>query len=269
MAGLSRSKVSRIARTGGSGRRRGDSSAGFLTILAVLAVIGVAVVILSRDQRLDATTPNNTPPLEPVQSETDPSKNRPGDRWFEAYGFYLCDKFAPPINSTADKFGIATQNDGVLYIHPYEKRYAGANANLGLFADSFDIKLTEDTLQLPGDDKVYKSGETKCGDQVGQLVVREWEDPAKSDRAVLIRKGIRDVRVKDKAAVTIAFVPQDKTDIPLPESATNGALGAAPEKDSQAAAAQGGFDPSQLGGLPEGPASEDPAPENPAPTSGG
>ncbi len=240
MAGLSRSKVSRIARTGGSGRRRGDSSAGFLTLLAVLAMIGMAIVIISRDQRLDATTPNNKPPLEPVQSETDPSKNRAGDHWHEAYGVYICDKFISPINSTADKFGISTQNDGVMYIHPYEKRYAGANSTLGLFADSFDIKLTNKSIQVPGDNTVYTTGESKCGDTTGELVVREWEDPSKADKAVVIENDIRSVRVKDKAAVVIAFVPEGKTDIPLPESATNGALTAAPEKEAKLAAEAAG-----------------------------
>ena len=242
MARLSGSnKVSRAARTGGSSRRKGESPYGFFALLIFLAALGALSVGYSRHERLDATTANNIAPLEPVSDSTDSSKDRAGDQWYEAYGLYICDKFVAPIAKTDDPFGISTKNDGILYIHPYQKQYAGKNANLGVFAKAVGLKLTKDSLQVDGDATVYKSGETKCGDNVGELVVKEWADPTKANESIVVRSSPLDVRVKNNAAVTIAFIPKGKdADIPLPDSATNGALTGAAAKEAaetQAAAA--------------------------------
>lgn len=215
MAGnFSSKKVSRVARTGRSRRRNPNSASyGWYGLMAAILILGVFMVGFSRAERLDAKNPGSTPPLAP-------SETRQGDYWYEAYGVYICDKFIPNIDNSNDPYGIATQNDGIIHIHPYQRDYAGRNANLGLFGKVVDLKFEDETLQVPGDSKVYKAGE-KCGDQEGELVIKEWKDAKNNDTGKKIEGDPKRVLLKDNAAVTFAFVPKGTKieDIQLPPSA--------------------------------------------------
>lgn len=212
-------KVARAARTS-SGRRRGASTpVGYYSTLAVIALLGIALVWFSRNERLDASNPGHTPPLAPVVA-ADGTPSRAGDQWFEAYGIYICDKYQAPIDNPNNLFGISTENDGVIHIAPHQKKYAGHNTTLNLFARTVDLEITRTSFKLPNDEKTYKSGE-KCGDKDGKFVVKEWSNAKDPASGTEIKSNPKSLLLKDNHAVAIAFIPNDMNweDIPLPESA--------------------------------------------------
>lgn len=207
----SNKKVARAARTGG-GRRRDPNSYSWYALMVVIVIVGTILVVVSRNDRLSTTNYGSTAPLAP-------SPTRTGDHWVEAFGMYVCDKFVPNINSSNDPYGIATQNDGVIHIHPYERKYAGHNATLGLFAKAMTMKLERDQFSVPGD-KTYAPG-TKCGDQDGELVVKEWSKASDGSTGKVVRSNPKNLLLKNDAALVLAWVPKGKTDIPLPPSAAD------------------------------------------------
>ncbi len=230
MAGsFSSKKVARAARTGGGRRRNANANLGYYSILVAITLVFGTLVVVSRNDRLQVSTPNKTPPLEATST-------RAGDRWYESYGIYVCDKFLPNVNTDDDPFGFPTKNDGIIYIHPYEKKYAGKNATLGLFAEGVGIKLTHTSINVPGEPIEYKNGSSKCGDKAGKLVLKEWTKASDAGSGTIITSDPRKVRLKDGAAVTIAFVPEGETNIPIPPSAAN--LDSAKAADEAALAAQ-------------------------------
>jgi hypothetical protein len=190
-------------------------------VLAIIVVLGASLVFFSRQDRLDASNPGSTPPLAPV---VDSSGNltRAGDNWFEAYGVYICDKYVANINNTNNPYGISTDNDGIIHISPFQKKYAGHNSTLNLFNKAIGLKVDRTSVQLPDDPKVWKSGE-KCGDKNGKFVVKEWTDAKNNDTGKEIKSDPKRLLLKNNAAVAIAYIPDDKDvkDIPLPDSASH------------------------------------------------
>lgn len=249
-------KVARAARTTGGRRRSANAPIAWYTTLVIICLVGSALVYFSRDQRLDATSPGSTPPLAPVVNSAG-DVTRQGDNWLEAYGVYICDKFVPNIDSNNNPYGISTQNDGIIHISPFEKKYAGHNATLGLFAKAVGLDVSRTSVKLPNDSKTWKSGE-KCGDKNGKFVVKEWSDAKKSDTGKEVKSDPARLLLKDNAAVTIAYIPEDMKveDIPLPESASRlDAARAAASGDGTATVESGAS-----GGEAPAPGAETPAP---------
>jgi hypothetical protein len=215
MAGISSNKkVARAARTASGRRRNSNSPIGWYSVLAIIVILGVGLVTFSRQERLDASNPGSTPPLAA-------SADRPGDHWHEAYGIYICDKYVANIDNAENPYGIYTENDGIIHVTPFEKKYAGHNATIDLFAKAVDLKVDRNSVQPPGDPKVYKAGE-KCGDKNGKYVVKEWSDATKADSGQELKSNPRSLKLQDKHAIAFAFVPEDMKveDIPLPPSAS-------------------------------------------------
>jgi hypothetical protein len=212
-------KVARAARTSSGRRRSASTPIGYYTTLIIIALLGTALVYVSREDRLDASNPGSTPPLAPVV-DAEGNLTREGDNWFEAYGIYICDKFVPAIDNANNPYGVSTQKDGVIRISPFEKKYAGHNATLNLFARTVDLEISRTSVKLPNEDKVWKSGE-KCGDKNGKFVVKEWSDAKDNATGKEVKSDPKRLLLKDRAAVTIAYIPEDMKweDIPLPESA--------------------------------------------------
>src|SRR4051812_25623960 len=96
-------KVARAARTAGGRRRNANTPVGWYTLIATIVILGVSLIWFSRDQRMSSTDPGSTPPLAPAVAASG-SLERPGDNWFEAYGVYLCDKFAPNIDNSNNPY---------------------------------------------------------------------------------------------------------------------------------------------------------------------
>ncbi|MGH9280528.1 MAG: hypothetical protein ACRD12_20845 [Acidimicrobiales bacterium] len=201
MAKTTTRKVTKVARTGGGRTKRaGQASSWFFpTFLVSVVVVGLALTILSRQQR-----------------QPDTSAPRVGrDHWHSAIGFDLCGNFAPPVvDNGQDPLGIHTHGDGIVHTHPFSSTAAGKNATLQVWLDTVGVTATADSIQLP-DGELMKNGDL-CGDKPGEVVTKVWENRT-NDEGRIVRGNPGDVRLGDNQLITVAFVP-DGTDIPKPPS---------------------------------------------------
>ncbi|MDQ1396376.1 MAG: hypothetical protein QOG64_1635 [Acidimicrobiaceae bacterium] len=202
----SNKKVTRAASTGGGRTTRGRTPwLWYLSILLVVA-LGLAGIVQSRHQReikLAAGT------LVPPRLQN-PKKHRAADHWHMAYGFYLCDHFAPNLPSNPEKGGIHTHDDGLIHVEPIAIDDTGSHATIGRFVKLAGVTLSATTIHLPGD-KAYNNGD-KCGDKPG-LVQAQVDGK-------LVDGDPKNIRIKDGSNITIAFVPKG-TKIPETPSVAN------------------------------------------------
>ena len=198
-------KVARAATTGGGRTSRGERPWGWYTVMIFVAVVGVALVVLSRNQRLEADNPAAAEKPRP------PGKGFQGDHWHAAYGVYLCDKFAPDVQSDRDPSGIHTHNDGVIHIHPFTSAASGDKATLGVYTRTVGMELSEDNVKLTGG-KEYSNGD-RCGDERGRVQVFLNGEERSGDP--------KDIRLRDGDQLVIAFAPEDAEIPTTPPSAAN------------------------------------------------
>ena len=194
-------KVTRVAQTGGGRTARGARPYMFYLALAAIAIVGIAGVVFSREQRIDklAAGSNTTPPV----------VNQ--DHWHAAYGVYLCDSFAEPITDQRDPKGIHTHADGVIHIHPFLRSAAGRNATLEVFADAVRMDLNDTTIQLPGGEE-YTEGDDECDGKDAKVMVKVNEK--------LVTEEVANIKLNDGDLITIAFAPKG-AELPAPPSAGN------------------------------------------------
>lgn len=193
-------KVSRAAQTGGGRTTRGSQSLLYWGVIALVVILGVAGVAVSRDQRLDALEPG---------SDVAPRAGQ--DHWHTAYGIYICDQFIDPITDQRDPEGIHTHADGVIHVHPLVRRAAGRNARLSKFFDAVRLDLSDTEIEVPGGE-TYSEGDDECDGEPGVMQLK-----VKGEEKV-ITTNIEDfVFDQDRQVITIAFAPKD-ADIPLPPS---------------------------------------------------
>ena len=187
-------KVARAATTGGGRTTQGSKPWGWYSALAMVAIVGVFLVVTSRNERLSAGNPISAD--KPRASA--PEKKFAGDHWHAAYGIYICDNFVPDIQSDRDPTGIHTHNDGVIHIHPFTRAVSGSKATFEVFADAVGLSVSEN--QVKAGDKTYKNGD-KCGDKEGRLKVLLNGNERPGDP--------KDIRLQDRDKLVIAFAPRD------------------------------------------------------------
>lgn len=204
-------KIARAARAGGRASGVRQRNLLFPGTIAAIVILGVTMVGFSiREHRADA---NTVPPLAGAEG-------LPGDHWHAAYGFWVCGEWLPPLPEWHDTAGIHSHGDGVIHIHPFGDAGAGRNATMGTFLEEAPgVKLTNDKLTVG--DESWETGETECDGKKGELVIARWENvQTTDDEPALLYDNFNDIRFReDGEGYTIAFVPEDDTDIPKPESA--------------------------------------------------
>ncbi len=197
----------------------------FPTVLAVVTVLGLALIWYSRAS-IDSKAPG------PRASN--------GDHWHVAYGFYACDATDGAAGylgnltgniETSSKYaatGVHSHDDGVIHWHPFTAAASGRNAKLKVFLDNYDISLSDDKLEFPEGQfggKVYEEGTTKCkdadGDEVdGVLKLFVWPDSSNPSDFRLLTSNMDDLHITDNGmAVALAFVPADVESVPEPPTA--------------------------------------------------
>ncbi len=194
-------KVARASRAGGGGKVSQQRSLTFPVTIAVVLVLGFALVIFaSRDNE---ATADDSPPQANV------------DHWHAAYGIYACDAFLTPIEVQDDPEGIHSHADGVIHIHPWVGAAAGKNATLQVFADAVGLELSDDEITVPGV-ATFKNGQD-CNGEPASWKAAVWADE-NAETPVLVTEDFGDIHfTNDRMLITLAFVP-DGTDIPKPES---------------------------------------------------
>jgi len=193
-------KVARAASTGGRRTHQSARPWGWYSAVALVALLGVVLVLVSRDQRQDlAAEGRTTPPRTGL------------DHWHAAFGLYLCDAYAPPLPEPSPLPGLHTHGDEVIHIEPLRPQEAGDNATLGVWARDNGLTLTPTKVAAAG--RSYENGD-RCGEQPGEVKVRVDDD--------IITYDPRDVPLKDGQRITVAFVPEGAEIPPLPQSALDG-----------------------------------------------
>ena len=190
-------KVARAAGTGGGRLGRSSRPLGWYAFIVVVTILGVTGIVFSRAERR----------AELVASADGSAPLAGKDHWHNAYGFYLCDKYAPNLGDISG--GIHSHADGLIHIEPLTRRESGKNATLARFLDAADVEIDDDSLQLPGG-KEYEEGKTKCGDKDGVMQLKVNDEPP-------VKTGLTLRKMEEGDVVTIAFAPEG-SELPKPPS---------------------------------------------------
>lgn len=167
--------------------------------MALVVVLGIVGVVVSREARIDKGPTARTPPV----------ANK--DHWHAAYGVYLCSEFTPAIENQNDPAGIHTHADGIIHIHPFSSASGGKNATLSQFTKASGLTLTDSKIKVPGG-KTFEEGKTKCGGKAGIVQVKVDDK--------VITENVGDIRLTERAIITIAFAPKGAK-LPEPPSVPN------------------------------------------------
>lgn len=200
-------KVARAARAGGGARAAANRSLLFPGSLAIVVVLGVALIVFARSER---------------QGQADDTPPRVTDHWHTAYGFYICDQYlGPDTDRLGDRFGIHTHDDGIIHTHP-RPGSTGRDASLARFFDEIGADISDSRLELP-DGREFENGDTCEGlDEPGQLRVLVWEDPfgEGDEPSDTLTENLSSIRQQDREAIAIVFAPED-AEIPKPPTIDN------------------------------------------------
>jgi hypothetical protein len=173
--------------------------------MAAVVVLGTAGIVYSRDQR----QPDNTRPFAAAGQ-------RPADHWHAAIGYYICGSFVPNLPEGDDPLGIHGHGDNVVHIHPFGSSSAGKRATLKIYFDTVGADISDDKIELPGQDT--KRNGDRCEDGEGRIQTKVWDTRAPTDQGRLVEGDPSSLRPQDGQLITIAFVPEG-TEIPKPPSA--------------------------------------------------
>ncbi len=214
-------KVQRAARAAAASKgARERREIAFPLALAVVVILGVALVVFARSSRTPAAAP------------------RVGnDHWHSAYAIYDCDRFLPAFTSAADPDGIHSHQDGVVHIHPWNSSAAGDRADLDVFFEAMGARITDDEISGPGIG-VLEAGSDCNGEPTVIRAVRFTRiDPGTDafpstlseiyEATDTYTDDFGDVRLLgDLEAFTFARVPEGAEIPPPPEDRLQTALGA-------------------------------------------
>lgn len=210
-------KVARAARAGGSRRPGQRRELGFPLVIAVVVLLGVALVVYARSTREALAEPRSQATDEP-------------DHWHAAYGIAKCGDFVFDTEATyltdagPDALGIHTHADGVIHVHPFTDSAAGRNARMRLFFDQVGIDVSDSKVTFP-DGTTWDESKDTCtvdGEEVrAQIVLAKWndvQDAVDGEKPNDIRtEDLGDVRfTADGEYYTLALVPEGQLeDIPV------------------------------------------------------
>lgn len=191
-------KVARAARTGGGRTRRGSTSWVWPALMAIVVVLGTAGIVYSRDQRQPDTT-----------------RPQPSDHWHAAIGFYICGSFVPNLPEGDDPLGIHGHSDNIVHIHPFGASSSGKRATLDIWFDTVGAEVSEDRIELPGQET--KTNGDSCENGEGVVRTKVWDTRDPNDQGRIVEGDPSNIRPQDGQLITIAFGPPDQ-EIPRPPS---------------------------------------------------
>jgi hypothetical protein len=164
-------------------------------------ILGTAGIVYSRDQR----QPDNTRPLTT-------------DHWHAAIGYYICGSFVPNLPEGDDPLGIHGHGDNVVHIHPFGASSSGKRATLEVYFDTVNADISDDRIELPGQET--KTNGDRCENGPGRVQTKVWDTRSPTDPGRIVEGDPSNIRPQDNQLITIAFVPEG-TDIPRPPSEPN------------------------------------------------
>ena len=204
-------KIQRVQQSGVTRRTGQRRPMAFGAAVVAIVVVGIVLVLLARDARINV-------------GGDKPRANQ--DKWYEAYGFYLCDDYQPNPARPAEDTDISTLGNGVISIFPLSAETAGDNATFDKYFDALGMKVTDTSVTLP-DGTVHKAGDAcGAGDKKTTKTVLKlfvWP-PQASDKTKpeVVTGDFSSVRFdQDRGAYALALVPESTDKIDLPPSVTN------------------------------------------------
>lgn len=204
-------KVARLAAKGRGRKIRFQGGTLFPTVVAVVSILGVALIAYARQSDAGSTTS--------ATADT---------TYYSAFGVYKCDAYVtgfPSIGAVNSdpallQAGATIALDGIVSWKP--QILAGERkANLGTFFELYGLTVTNDSVTLPasvnGGEKLTE-GDTKCGDKDAQLEVIVWDDYTQEDSSKVSVANLDGVRLTGNGmAIALAFVAKD-AEVPQPAS---------------------------------------------------
>lgn len=199
-------KVQRAARAGG-GRKvaRRQSSMLWPGLISVIVVVGVALIVVSRD-----STAYVRPGL---------FAEHPDDHWHMAFGVNVCGDYQADLGELVNG-GIHTHGDGLIHVEATNSAETGENATIGKFVGDYQngFRVTNSELSLPGDRQLVE-GEDDCGGERAQVAAYVWDD-RDDDTPEIITTGIDAIRIGDQELIAFSFNPPG-AELQPPPSASN------------------------------------------------
>jgi hypothetical protein len=223
-------KVARLASRGKGKKVRFQGGSVFPIAVALVVVLGLLLVVYGRQSR-------------PSDGSGVPRVNNGSNidaHWHAAFGIYTCDTFQPKITGTLEEtgidsdgnqvflnekfriLGIHSHGDGIIHYHPASTKSSGNRAKLGVFLDSYNIKLTDTELVMPADQGggKWSTKDFKCDGKDTQLTVRVWDHYNNTATFHDVVTDFNNIRITNDGMVfVVAFVPKG-TDIPQPDWAS-------------------------------------------------
>lgn len=227
-------KAAKLAQKGQGQKIRFQGGTIFPIAVAATLILGLALIVYAR-QSLPAA---------------DSSRPTINDHWHAAYGLYLCDSWyqlegdleerdsqGQFVNTNFLRTGIHSHNDGVIHWHPYTSVAVGRNATLGVFLDTYDVELDNDSLKFSSTSALmsnpnfpaqnfdpleeYVEGETQCDGEDAELSVKAWETFTDTDGGTRYIANMDEVHVDDDSMVFGIYFTPDGADQSMPPWAQN------------------------------------------------
>ena len=117
--------------------------------------------------------------------------------------------------------GIHSHNDGVIHWHPYTSRAVGRNATFGVFLETYEVELTNDSLKFPANNVLgftdeYIEGETQCDGEDAELSVKAWSNFTDTDGGTRFIANMDEVHVDNDCMVFGIYLTSDEDDQVMP-----------------------------------------------------
>jgi hypothetical protein len=211
-------------------KRRRSGSFGWNVAIAVVIIVGVVAVVLTRG---GGDSAGSGPPR-----AADAAANEPGDHWHTALDVNICGEWLDPApafekpydspNQVANA-GIHSHADGLIHTHPFVVGEEGNNATVGKFFDYGGWGLSSDSIDLGGSNAAHvqwegpKSDPKKTswsngdvcpfGQYKGKKVQLTWAVDGKQKTG-----NPADYHQKDGETVAIYLLPRG-AEMPFPDQA--------------------------------------------------
>lgn len=200
-------------------KQRRSGSLGWNAVIAVIVVLGVVAVVLTRGNDASAGRPR----------VADRNSGTPGDHWHTFLGVDVCGEWlanAPAFekpagaSATANNAGIHSHGDGLIHTHPFVSSEAGGNATVGKFFSYGGWSLSDSSIDAwagpasASGKKTWSNGETcPFGQDKGKKIQMVWKVDGK------VKSGNPATYHQQNGAIlALYFVPKGAA-TPLPPAA--------------------------------------------------
>jgi hypothetical protein len=200
--------VQRAAPTRGGRTYRGPVPLHRYASLAIIIVLGLALVGLSRYQLTHRSTSSSGPP---TTQQT----------WYAGLATDICGTIEPNLAASTNKSktGLVANGNGVVTVAPKSSSESGSNATLGTFVSHYKgLGLTNSSLQYPGKPN-YNNGNvcpkgTPDAGKPGVVIVYSWPNFT-SKQGAETPGDPQKLLFQNGQLVTMAFIPANTT-VPKP-----------------------------------------------------